>query len=290
MTDTTYQFANYLAVFIDLLGHRDLYDKIAEIPPDGSEELSEFTSNVVEFIRSIEYLSKDVENYFTGHDSHESDLPWPEELAEFRAKMKNRICKVQRFSDGLVIFVPLKNDETHFPIGSVYKALGAAAMLILGSLAKGSPVRGGIAIGGGIELTDGELFGPVVGRAYEAESKIAQYPRIVVHPSVAKYVETHAAICDPKTNEEKYLKLMGSICSEMISHDVDGVQVLHYLGDVLWGGILSNGGLPLLKKAREFAATQLLIYQNEGNSKLAIRYLLLNSYLTGNGPEASGEQ
>lgn len=290
MSEAPYQFANYLAVFIDLLGHRDLYDKIAEIPPDDSDQLPEFTSNVVEFIRSIEHLSKDVENYFIGHDSHESDFPWPDDLADFRAKMKNRICKVQRFSDGLVIFVPLKSDETHFPIGSVYKALGAAAMLLLGSLAKGSPVRGGIAIGGGIELSEGELFGPVVGRAYEAESKIAQYPRIVVHPSVAEYVQTHAAIKEPKTNEGKYLKLMGQLCSQMIAHDVDGVQILHYLGETLWGGILSNGGFPLLEKAREFAAAQLLTHQTEGNSKLAVRYLLLNSYLNGNAPEALGAQ
>lgn len=290
MSEAPYQFASYLAVFVDLLGHRDLYSKIADIPEEGSSEFPEFKSNVVEFIRSIEYLKKDVDQYFTGMDSFKSELPWPKELDEFRKKMDNRICKIQRFSDGLVIFVPLKRDETHFPIGSVYKALGAAAMLFLVSLAKGTPIRGGIAVGGGIELSDGELFGPVVGRAYEAESQIAQYPRIAIHPSVAEYVATSAALENPQTNESKYTKLMGQLCLEMIAHDVDGVPILHYLGDVLWGGILGQGGPMLLERARAFASSQLEKHQNEGNSKLAIRYLLLSSYLNGNGPVPSGEE
>lgn len=99
-------------------------------------------------------------------------------------------------------------------------------MLLLMSLAKGSPIRGGIAIGSGIELDEGELFGPVVGRAHEAESQLAQYPRIVVHPSVAEYVAKHASIDNPKTNEGKYLKRMGEICTGMIAHDVDGIPII----------------------------------------------------------------
>lgn len=230
-----------------------------------------------------------MERFFEGYDSHESELPWPEELAEFREKMGRYVCKVQRFSDGLVIFVPLQDDGTHFPIGSVYRALGGAALVMLNSLAKGSPVRGAIAVGGGIELDEGELFGPVVGMAYEHESAVAQYPRIAVHPSVLKYIQAHSGIPNPQTNDDKYLKLMGQVCSGMIAHDADGVPILHYLGEAIWGGILSNGGDPLLERAREFAESSLEQFQEAGNSKLAVRYLLLNSYLASHDPGAGGQ-
>ena len=191
-------YGMYLAVFLDLLGHRELYAKIADIPPETTPERAAFTEHVVEFIRQIHYLKLDVERFFEGYDSHESDLPWPDEMAEFRQKMSRHVCKIQRFSDGLVIFVPLQDDREHFPISSVYRALGGAALVMLNSLARGSPVRGGIAVGGGVELDERELFGPVVGMAYELESSVAQYPRIAVHPSVMKYVRSHTTIPEPQ--------------------------------------------------------------------------------------------
>jgi len=59
---------------------------------------------------------------------------------------------------------------------------------------------------------------------------------------------------------------------------------------VLWDGILGPDGSLLLEKAREFAASQLEKHQNAGNSKLAIRYLLLSSYLNENGPVPSSKK
>lgn len=48
MSDAPFQFANYLTVFVDLLGHRNLYQKIADIPEDGSTELPEFAASQLE--------------------------------------------------------------------------------------------------------------------------------------------------------------------------------------------------------------------------------------------------
>jgi hypothetical protein len=75
----------------------------------------------------------------------------------------------------------------------------------------------------------------------------------------------------------------------MIAQDVDGTSILHYLGDGAWGRIFSPGGDPLLEKARDFAASELARHQQLGNSKLATRYLLLNSYLQSHGPQAGAQ-
>lgn len=275
----TIVYGMYLAIFIDLLGHRDLYKKIEVIPPPGSPNHAEFTEVVTKFIRQIHFLKEDVDKFFQGYDSYKSELPWPEHLDEFRERMKRHVCKIQRFSDGLVIFVPLQNDGSHFPIGSVYRALAGAALVMLNSLARGSPVRGGIAVGGGVELDDGQLFGPVVGMAYELESTVAQYPRIAVHPSFLEYVHSHTSIDEPQSEEQRYLKLMGQVCSEMIIDDVDGIPILHYMGDAILGRIFSNSEEPLFGRALEFAASSLKQFQEDGNSKLAIRYLMLRIYL-----------
>jgi hypothetical protein len=42
------------------------------------------------------------------------------------------------------------------------------------------PVRGGIEIGLGAELDDREIFGSGISEAYRLESKIADWPRILI--------------------------------------------------------------------------------------------------------------
>ncbi len=283
-------FQTYLAIFVDLLGHKALYDRIADIPNEDDADRTEFEGVVLSFVRSLYNFQEDVERFFRGYDAYKSELPWPPELKGLREKMTRYICKRQRFSDGLLLFVPLRSDDTHFPIGSVYRALAATAQLMLGSLARGSPIRGGVAIGGGTELHDGELFGPVIGRAHYMESEVSQYPRITVHESVLRYIAAHESIREPTTPERIYEKAAGGQCSRVIVPDVDGVPILHYLGEPFRTGLRETGGLVLEEKAKEFVAAELARYRENGNSKLALRYALLANYFAATDEEHDSEQ
>jgi hypothetical protein len=85
--------------------------------------------------------------------------------------------RVRTFSDNVVISTtPDKNVTPVF--------LDTIAALQAHATAKGFLMRGGIAVGGLIH-DDEVVFGPALNRAYDLESRIAVYPRIVVDEDVA---------------------------------------------------------------------------------------------------------
>jgi hypothetical protein len=85
---------------------------------------------------------------------------------------------VTTFSDNVVISTVPDKDAT--PI-----FLDAIATLQLHASAKGFLMRGGVAVGDLIHDSE-VVFGPALNRAYELESKIAIYPRIVVDDEVVR--------------------------------------------------------------------------------------------------------
>ena len=92
-------------------------------------------------------------------------------------KLNKTEIKCQHFSDGLMIYVPLRADDDYSPIKGVYGVLAA--------------FRIGVAMGIAAELRDNELYGKAVADAYEIESYIAQYPRVVVANDVFDYLQSY---------------------------------------------------------------------------------------------------
>jgi hypothetical protein len=86
----------------------------------------------------------------------------------------------QRWSDGLLSYCCLGDKQVKCQMSSIFKLFVLAGAHCFLGLAKGQPVRGALEVGWGIELHPGELYGAVVARAYELESEVAGYPRIVI--------------------------------------------------------------------------------------------------------------
>src|SRR5438045_4043107 len=61
--------------------------------------------------------------------------------------------------------------------------------LMLTSLAWGHPIRVGLDVGTGVEVERGQLYGPAVVKAYELESRAAEYPRVIVGDTLADYLQ-----------------------------------------------------------------------------------------------------
>ncbi len=114
----------------------------------------------------------------------------PEKIGRLRRMLllHSRLLKIEgpvavsTFSDNVVISTIPDKDAT--PV-----FLDTIATLQLHASAKGFLMRGGIAVG---DLIHGEdvVFGPALNRAYELESKIAVYPRVVVDDEVTKIGDT----------------------------------------------------------------------------------------------------
>lgn len=82
---------------------------------------------------------------------------------------------VSTFSDNVVISLK--------PSKVVPFLLRAMATIVLSTATRGFYIRGGVAVGDIIH-DDEVVFGPGLNRAYELESKIAKFPRIVVDQEV----------------------------------------------------------------------------------------------------------
>ena len=107
--------------------------------------------------------------------------------------------------------------------------------------------------------------------AYELESEVAQYPRIVVGERVVRLLEAH------KNSDEKSIfadlnRSIAELCLKMLLRDVDGVLILHYLGDTFRGAVTQYLHEDLYRDARAFVEGELVRFRTEQNTKLAFRY------------------
>jgi hypothetical protein len=96
----------------------------------------------------------------------------------------------------------------------------SGAMCFLG-LASGRPVRGAIETAWGVEIYPGELYGAVLARAYELESNVAKYPRIVVGPETVKLLH----VFSKNDSEDIYSesdKSLAELCLNMLIQYADG--------------------------------------------------------------------
>ena len=156
-----------------------------------------------------------------------SSLPGNQQ--ELYDQMRETKLKHQRWSDGLVYFVSLQQENVKCPINGIFHIFGTVGSLCFVGLCRKHPIRGSVDISWGVELHPGELYGAAVANAYELESEIAQYPRIVIGERVVEYLESSSQ--NPHSNPfSEFNRSLAEICLGMIAIDFDGNYILDYLG------------------------------------------------------------
>lgn len=186
------------------------------------------------------------------------------------------------FSDTIVIYAPLTSEnelKTRFNIASI---LNACAQLMYYNFAQGIFFRGGIDIGIGIEFPNNNgVYGLVLNKAYNLESNIAQYPRLVVGGQLRKLIRSkerktkYSEFCEGLNNR------LDGFSNSIIAKDKDGEYIIDFLGKGL-ADIALNFDVPRSQKYVMDAvleiAKQYNMFLNQGNTKLCGRYTLLKEY------------
>jgi hypothetical protein len=282
---------NYCVSFLDLLGQRDVLRGQGLLPKFNSEdEKKEFYSVIRDSIGAILRLQQQAETILEGILEKRADSPLrgqlsPDEQKEWDEMQMARVI-TQRWSDGLVSFVCLGDQEVKCPMNGVFGIFALAGSICLLGLAGHRPVRGAIDIAWGVELRPGELYGPVVARAYELESEFSQYPRIVVSPQVIQFLDAHRN--NPEQDRfSQYNRSLAGVCRGMVLHDVDGLIILHYLGKEFQKSVSQALHSDLYSRARTFIGEQIEQHRRSGNSKLAFRYSHLALYFDAHFPSGS---
>ena len=286
----------YATAFLDLLGQSVILERITELPnEDNKEERAAFFNLIKKSFGLVDMLNDSFK-------SHISTLAEETSVAkalsdEQRKQMRvfhSRPIKLQRFSDGLVVFSSVRE----LPEEPALAALNALWGLLVGCgttyvtfLSQGYPLRGGIDLGIGLEYKEGELYGPAVHRAYKLESVVAQYPRIVIGEELINYLRSYEGSKLPAgaTELEQRMffgaKNIAAICIKLIARDVDGQMILDCLGDLFREQFIEVGLGQAIHSAFDFVQAQLKEARSKKDFKLASRYLMLLQYITTRMPK-----
>jgi len=221
-------YTDRIILFMDLLGFREIVNKTAEHP--------DFLNDIYEVLHSITSvpISAEAFNIFdyelrprkpkndlphqellmTVYNSSKEISDWTDEQALERKAMSS--LAVTHFSDSLVVSADI-TDEI-----SVSGLIELAAKVNYRLWREHNILtRGGITVGKLIHEESGALVGPAMVRAYEIESTLAVYPRILIDQSCValinkignstKFTHLFKLISEPIINQKKGTQLTSGL-------------------------------------------------------------------------------
>jgi hypothetical protein len=279
---------NYCLSFIDILGQRKALEGQGLLPQFRSDdERKAFLQTIKNTIGAIRTLQKQSDTMIRAivkprkNSAFRKSLS-PELQAEWDEMQRTRVT-TQRWSDGIVHFVSLGDNEIKCAMNGVFSVIVTAGSLCLMGLALHRPVRGAVDIAWGVELHKGELYGAAVARAYELESEYAQYPRIVVSPRIVNHLHAQAA----NTSNDCYSqfnKSLADVCLGLVTPDADGLPFVHYLGENFINFVSRAQHPDLYARALNFITEQAARFRTTRDTKLAFRYSHLERYFHAHPP------
>ena len=269
----------YLVAIIDVLGQRQLLRKMHGIPEKTDQkEMAEFITLLKRTVGTVIGMRDLFHSYFEGSSRYKFNLSdFTLEQQELLIQLKSNPLKSHMFSDSVVLFLSLRDEINKTPVGGVYSALSSVATTFLCMLAAGHSIRGGIDIGVGIELSDDEVYGAALSRAYQLENRVAQYPRIVLGDELMTYIYQKQSLSGDDFFT-KANKVIADLCAKLIAIDTDGLPFLDYLGQGFKQDIAKDSIPDIVKKAYDFVFQESARCQYVRDSKLAFRYTLLRNY------------
>ncbi len=272
-------FQNYALAFLDLLEQRDALQKLRSLPTT-AQEGQDFKKAAKKSVGKVLTLRKYFEGFFYGLKRDKLDLTNlpPEWHEPFRALEQIKYT-MWGMSDFVVIAMPLSDNDEHCKdINGVLDIILSISQSTVWALAEGIVFRGGLDVGVAVPIeATNEVYGPALASAYQLESRVADYPRVVVGDELLAYLET-VTNQEPKTKHGEIAKQVAVFCRSMIVPDTDGHQMLDFLGTAVWVAM----GVPLpqelVTRGCDFVDGEYKRFQEAGNEKLASRYSRLLQY------------
>lgn len=294
MSEEDIKYNNYVVAFIDVLGQKEAFCGLNEfsVIVGGNKDLEDKLLHThVQTAHHVKGLRDDFKSFFSQY-LREGEIPEniPADRIEDFKKIRKVDLKYKSFSDCIQFFTSLNQPECHSPaMNAVYCMLNSCGAMLFSSLADKKVFRAGIDIGIGIEIEDDEVYGPALFRAYDLESKIAQYPRIVIGDELVNYLQ---ALSQGKPQIKNQMKediglcqTMAQECLKIIVKDIDGYIILDYLGDSFSSKakkMIGKDFMDIFRAAADFVTSEHEKYCDSKNVKLAQRYYLLNQYFLKN--------
>jgi len=264
--------SNYIGAFIDLLGQSSRLSEYDTVPRKIDENFKQYLRSTYGRVK----LFRD--GFFTFLRKHNRRFNLP--LIINRIRMPR--IKIKASGDSLIIYSSLFGDGSKnlVSILSVDSILTACALNFVIFLANKRPFRGGIDIGVGIEDQELGIYGSVVNKSYQLESKHADYPRIVIGKTLLEYLQNNFNIITNKKAEKKG-NLLRSFFSrkimDTILKDEFGVYFLDVLNDQFIDIAKQSKNEGIYYEAYKAVIESLEEYRNK-DEKIFKKYVKLKEY------------
>lgn len=189
--------------------------------------------------------------------------------------------RTRNVGDAIIMELSFVGQDRCASIIGVYGCIASCCILLLTGLSAKSPVRGGIDVGLGMDISERgapEVYGPVLGNAYILESKVADYPRAVASDGLIAYLAQTANLPE-RTPLARLAKSLAAKCKRFLTVDVDGKPILDFLGEEMAALSTVEERQHHLALINECIAEQRSIAGSENDSKLVARYDKLAAYV-----------
>lgn len=268
-----FKYGHYCLAYLDILGQRR---KLRQMScPAGDKQTATLMSETAVYVSHLRERFQHTFDQFAELSSILDHVPADARTQIAAAKSSVRY---RGFSDSFIISVKCIGDAEQFaPMTGIYACILACSAHHLEALAQKRPMRGGIEVHCGVDLTEDEVYGPVLERAHFLESQVADYPRIVVGDGLTRYldvVERHA----PVTTIGRIARNLASICKRYLTTDSDGFQILDFLGEQAATLGKPEDRRTLFKPASEYIAEQYQHGIKTDDYKHRSRYARLGAY------------
>ena len=291
--DDTFQLGNYVVCIMDLLGQKEKLKDWDTLPADGKITPA-ITAGLKATIGAVEGFYRAFTDYFETQRAATRFSALSLSLMnaadrELYLRQKEFELGVQQFSDTFVFYAPLVNSRSELGVLPVHAILGACSMAMLLSLGAKIPLRGAVHIGTGIKLPELSFYGPALAEAHRLECHVAQYPRVVVSPSLVGFVQ-HKPSSTGSPLVDGWFAEMLKVCQNMLAVDgFDNQPIVDWLGEgfrKLMGSSMEPQIYQALHNAHEFVGQTAQAFQQRFESsksasdeKLFKRYDVLYEYL-----------
>ncbi|HKF52487.1 MAG TPA: hypothetical protein VKB26_09260 [Candidatus Acidoferrales bacterium] len=169
------------------------------------------------------------------------------------------------------------DDEQCAAMIGVYGCVAACCLLHLLALSYKRPIRGGIDVGLGLDITDDEVYGPALERAHFLESQKADYPRIVVGDELSRYLDEIEGY-PASTPLGGLAKQLAVRCKQFVTVDTDGLPMLDFLGEEMAKLTKTEERKKVFVPASNYISDQKQIASSQGDERHLSRYSRLGAY------------
>lgn len=286
-----YRASFYMVGLVDILGQQDSLNKFTAIPASRDDADSpKFVGHIkdtIEKARRFRIVITDLNKNLSGNIQIPKALKanWDNTQETLAEKYFSRDVKVQFFSDLAVLKINLFDNPQNqrFKIMSVVSLFQQLSIAMLTCLAAHIPLRGAIDVGICAELSDNDLYGQAVSRAYDLESKEADYPRILLGNPFMGYLKSFEDILNNNAvavQEKRIVEQLLKYILEHIEVDSDGKAILSYLSPVVLSSYAQSKDTlnEALIHASDFIQGEIDKHEANKGAKLFCRYKKLKAY------------